>query len=457
MTTTSNPAEPPSLPLPCTVVDGFTFAAVGDLIGPLRPETTLNRPGFNEVMRLLQQADIGFGNQEGSIFDIDAIGGTRAAENGGGYPLSNLEVARDLKAMGLDVVSKANNHATDWGAEGLLATCRALVDAGVVPAGAGPSKPAARAPVFIETPKGRVAVISTATTYTPMSEAGNADGDTLPRPGISVLGLKAITLLPECDMVGVRRAAKLQGMDTALDSRARGDERELTIGSETFRVADEPGLTYEMNSLDHRELLRAVRGAKQGADLVAFTVHAHETASGDGVDRSPADFLPKLMHSVIDSGADIALTTGPHLVRGIEIYRGKPIFYGLGSFFLELEGSRGVSTERARQLGIDPLDYTGAEFVRKRLGVLSDAWYDSVVAVCEFRAGGTCEVRLHPLRLERKDGFRWQGAPRLAMGGDARRILEQLQHDSRPFGTEIEIAGDVGVIRIQSPFATLGV
>ena len=100
------------------VPDGFTFAAGGDMIGPYRVLPAKPDPGFAQAVVLFKSADLGFANQEGSIFDLKTFPGTPAAENGGGYPLQPSSFARDLKSIGIGMVSKANNHATDWGTEG---------------------------------------------------------------------------------------------------------------------------------------------------------------------------------------------------------------------------------------------------------------------------------------------------------------------------------------------------
>src|SRR5580698_362125 len=94
-----------------SVPDDFTFAAAGDMIGPYHPLP--NDPDFAKVRALFQGADIGFANQEGSIFDLKTFRGYPAAENGGGYPLQPSTFARDIKGLGISLVSKANNHATD--------------------------------------------------------------------------------------------------------------------------------------------------------------------------------------------------------------------------------------------------------------------------------------------------------------------------------------------------------
>jgi poly-gamma-glutamate synthesis protein (capsule biosynthesis protein) len=127
-----------------------------------------------------------------------------------------------------------------------------------------------------------------------------------------------------------------------------------------------------------------------------------------------------LFHDAVDAGADIVVTHGPHVLRGIEIYNGKPIFYGLGSLFFEL----------------------GRDWPRE--------WFDSAVAVSEFRGGRVAEVRLYPIVLGAPVEARArleQGVPHLATGADARRVLEALQRASQRYGTRIQIEGAVGIIR----------
>src|SRR6185437_3635856 len=141
-----------------TVADGFTFLASGDLLGPQTPIMGLNDPQFSKMAKLLQGADVAFANHEGSAFDLDTFKGTRAPQNGGGYPLFGPSLDREFKAMGLDMVSMANNHAGDWGTEGLIATMESVSQAGLVEAGAGGSLTLARQPGLFQTPKGRVAL-----------------------------------------------------------------------------------------------------------------------------------------------------------------------------------------------------------------------------------------------------------------------------------------------------------
>ena len=177
---------------------------------------------------------------------------------------------------------------------------------------------------------------------------------------------------------------------------------------------------------DRASILKSIRSGKEAADVAVYSIHAHETNTGgqefDAAPASlgPADFLPPLFHDAIDAGADVVLTHGPHVLRGIEIYKGRPIFYGLGSLFFEL--GRDWRSE----------------------------WFDSVVAAVEFKGGKVAEIRLYPVVLgtateNRK--AREQGIPHLATGADATRILHALQQQSAAFGTKILIQKDLGLIR----------
>src|SRR3546814_20464017 len=51
----------------------------------------------------------------------------------------------------------------------------------------------------------------------------------------------------------------------------------------------------------------------------------------------PPNFLKTLFPDVGDAGADVVVGGGPHALRGIEIYKGKTIFYGIGVFFIRGE------------------------------------------------------------------------------------------------------------------------
>jgi poly-gamma-glutamate synthesis protein (capsule biosynthesis protein) len=117
-----------------------------DLHGPLYP--------FDAVRPLLSDADITFGNLEGTFTD-------RGAAMPKTYTFRTPpRHARGLAEAGIDVVSLGNNHSMDFGEEGLLDTLAALDAAGIKHAGAGVDDWSARRPAFVEANGLRLAFLS---------------------------------------------------------------------------------------------------------------------------------------------------------------------------------------------------------------------------------------------------------------------------------------------------------
>ena len=406
-----------------TVADGFTFAAGGDLLGPYNPLTQLGDPDVNKMLKILQSSDVGFANHEGSGFDLPGPADTtHAAQNGGGYPRITTALDRDFKAMGIKMVSMANNHAGDWGPEGLLATLASVEAAGLVEAGAGASLGDARRAGVVYTPRGNVGLIATASTFNPATPAADGEGTLKPRPGISVLRARPAITLSDEQMVLMRR---LGAAWWAPGSGVRDEAGAVTVGGVTYKPGPVTGLTYIVDKEDRDAIMASITAAKRANDMVAFSIHAHEVGP-TGSQASVADFLPVLFHQAIDAGADVVIRHGPHVLGGVEIYKGKPIFYGLASLFFGVGGT-------ARSL-----DGIHAQ---------NDAYYDGAMGVTEFKGGKPSVVRIYPITAitDRPAAF---GGSKLATGQDAKRILERIQQESAPFGTRIQIENDIGVIRI---------
>ena len=133
-------------PVPSTpIADGFTFAAVGDLIylRPMLATVERQAPG---LVKLLRDADVAFGNFETSVLDLKTTKASPGAESGGTWMLGAPAIVPDLAKMGFDIVGHANNHTVDWGEQGLLETLDHLEKGGLVAAGTGRTMAAARAP-----------------------------------------------------------------------------------------------------------------------------------------------------------------------------------------------------------------------------------------------------------------------------------------------------------------------
>jgi poly-gamma-glutamate synthesis protein (capsule biosynthesis protein) len=428
--------------------DGFKFAAGGDLIDPMVTESDVaSVPSVREIAELFRSADVGFANQEGAIFDALSFKGHAAAENGGGTPLSPARVAKGLKKMGINVVSTANNHATDWGVDGLRATHASLALAGLPQAGTGMSLAEARAPAIFTTVHGTAALVSVASTFPDMSVAGPPkmrDGVTVgARPGISALRVREIRKVTPAGLADLRRVLGPSAWSVP------GHPDEVRIGDTLYRGTAESGTTWEMLPDDEAEILASVRQARSRANFVLFAIHAHQTAGDEDAgpapfqsamlhfadeaaspdDPRPAEFLPRLFHEVIDAGADAVVRTGPHVLNGIEIYKGKPIFYSLGSLFWPFGSQTTFVTAAGESVTLPP-------------EVL-----ETVIPITTYAKGHAKEIRLHPVTIDTDRGPTF-GFPRLAPASQGRKILERVKTLSAPFGTTIRIDGNVGVIEI---------
>src|ERR1700682_1855385 len=192
----------PQRELTMSVADGFTVAAVGDCI-IARPVS--QTPGFAPVGKIIHDADSAFGNFEGTAIDLSRTPAAPQAEFGGVWIIGAPSVAKDLKAIGFDVLSRANNHATDWGLEGMRQTSRALDEAGIVHAGVGEHRAAARAARYFDTDKGRVALISIASTFTPLSRSAPPVGQAPGRPGVNALRTTRMALVTPEELRMLRR------------------------------------------------------------------------------------------------------------------------------------------------------------------------------------------------------------------------------------------------------------
>ena len=158
--------------LETNVPDGFTLVTVGDCIisRPLL-QYAVNDEGFRKVVEILKRADVTYGNMETSILDIRHFTGYPYPGPEDVTLVAAPEVAKDLAQMGFDLVSRANNHALDWGVEGMRETSQWLEGAGIAYAGVGENQGLAQAAGYFEGARGRIGLVSMASTFRPGTEA----------------------------------------------------------------------------------------------------------------------------------------------------------------------------------------------------------------------------------------------------------------------------------------------
>jgi hypothetical protein len=439
----------------------FTLAAVGDVMAR-RPLAMWADPAFQAGLQIIRDADIGFGNLEGNLADLPRFEGPLRGMMG------SREVARDLKAMGFDMVNRANNHVFDADKEGMLSTLDLLDEAGVAHAGTGKNLDYARAPAYLETPKGRIALVGIHTPHnTSNANATTQVGNIGGRPGLNPLNFTTyhhVTREQLDALKGIRRAVYTAPPGTSSTVRLRDDgpADQVQLFGVWYKVGTPGTKSFEMDEDDLQGILRSIRNGKYLSHFLIATIHAHQgpiTAQQWLFEDQTPDFLIDLAHKSIDNGADAFVGHGPHVLRGVEIYKGKPIFYGLGEFLYQwqhmdasiLSGSWAASGRGGGPGGPDPTDVERAA---------SSSWravnFESLIASSRYQDGRLVEVRLHPTDGGFEGPVSSLGVPRLARPEMAQRILQRVQALSRPFGTTIAIENNVGIIRVAGGSPTSG-
>lgn len=419
----------------------ITMALTGDAIIS-RQLSVYAEPEFLALRDLIRGASVGFTNLEVLLHDYedDVI---PASESGGTYMRASPAMAKELVWMGFDMVSRANNHSMDYGTGGMRHTDRAVEAAGLAHAGTGENLALARAPGYLETPQGRVALISLSSTFADHARAGHQGKDLRGRPGLSPLRYTRTYTLPSEGMEALRTVMTGFGMRVG----ASGDP--IRFLRNEFRLGDEYSTSMEADQEDVEEILTAVREAKRQANWVIISGHTHETGS---VTNTPAPFYVEFARAAIDAGADVVVSQGSHTLRGIEVYQGRPIFYGLGDFMFQPETVERQPVDNYRRYGLSDdavaADFFDARQVRGGFPARPAVW-ESVVAEVRYEGGELAEILLHPVTLGHGLDRPQRGRPLLATGELAEKILGDLQRFSEPYGTEIEIRDGVGVVRVR--------
>ena len=420
--------------------EAFTLALTGDSIINQRL-SVFREPEFTRLFDIIRGADAAFTNLETLFHDYEM---PPAHESGGTWMRTEPPILKELVWAGFDLVSRANNHAGDFGPQGSALTSKYVRGAGLVEAGVGNSLAEAREAKFLETPKARVALISAASTFPPHSRAGNSRGDMPARPGLNPLRFNTTYVITAERMADLRRVA------SELSGTPPGSGDTLNFGGRRYIVGAQPGIRTEPNKEDVEAIARVVRSASSLADIVIVSLHCHES----GANRSiPADFIPVFARAVVDAGADVFVGHGPHVLRGIEIYKGKPIFYSLSNFIFQNETLLRMPSDSYEQYALDddvaqPGDYLDARYDKDRRSFPADREYwDSVTAVTKWDGSTFVELELHPITLGYQTSRAERGRPKLASPADAARILEMMVARSKPFGATVTVSNGIGFVR----------
>ena len=424
----------------------MSFALTGDSI-ITRRLSVYAEPAFTKILGLIRGADVAFTNLEMLFHDYEPYA---MNESGGTYMRGEPALAKELVWAGFDLVARANNHTGDYGVLGMNLTTKYVAEAGLVQAGVGHSLAEAREAKFLETPKGRVALISVASTFPDHSRAGRTRGDMPARPGLNPLRFTTITT------VTAERMATLRQIAAEINSRGQptgappATGNTLNFFGRRFTVGPSPGISTEPNAEDLSEIAAVVKSAAGLADYTIVTIHAHE----GGRDRLvPADFLIAFARAMVDAGADMFVGHGPHVLRGIEIYKGKPIMYSLGDFIFENETLQRLPSENYETYDLGAAahvnDFNDARYNFDKSGFPADRLiWEAVVAIPKFRGDAMTELALHPITLGFGKARSERGRPQFAEGELGLKILGDLSKLSALMGTKIVVRNGVGYVEL---------
>jgi poly-gamma-glutamate capsule biosynthesis protein CapA/YwtB (metallophosphatase superfamily) len=418
----------------------FAVAAVGDCM-IARQISNLPPDEFLPVAKIIQSADVSFGNFEMTLAEDDA---PPAYHDSCAYVHlradlpGNRAIAEELKWAGFKMLGMANNHAMDYGEPGLLSTTSKIEDAGLVHAGTGRTLAEARSPAYYDSPKGRIALVACASTFPYGAFAADGNGEVAPRAGISPCRIQTTYQLTSDQLKSLRAVAASLGLNPGSSDAA------FTFLTHKFVTGAANEVLTAADPLDLAALTSEVRRASRNADLTLFGIHAHEGARSAEI---PAQFLQPLAHACIDAGANAFIGHGPHVLRGIEIYKRRPIFYSLGNFIFHGESAKQIPPEiyeTCSATGSDPSDV----FDKVLQGFSAEAYWNSVVALPTFRDGRLAELKLYPIVLQSELSRPRRGTPVLADADAGRKIIAKLSQLSEPYGTRISYEGGVGVVQL---------
>ena len=266
------------------------LTAVGDI--GFRIEE--NGDTFDGVRHYMEEADINFGQLEqlisgetGGVRHLHFNGFDRSDMNdtAGWMPTPELG-AKVIEDAHINVMSYATNHTMDIGDEALFETIDTLREHGVTIVGAGKNLADARKPAIFDIDGTRVGVLGYCSVVTRGYEATKDHAGCVP--------LRAKTFLEVYDLQ--------PGMPPRIHSKADPKEKALMIED--------------------------IQKLKEQVDVVVVSMHW-------GIHWVPdviAEYQKELAHAAIDAGEDLIVGSHPHIMKGVEVYKGKVIFYSLSNF-----------------------------------------------------------------------------------------------------------------------------
>lgn len=401
-----------------------------------------------DIQKLLKNTDVQFTNLEASIHDYEGDI-YPSKDSGGDWIAAPPSVLSDVLWLGFDLLGAANNHSLDWSHNGLVKTIENLEKADVTYAGIGRNLAEASRPRYLDTAKGRVALIAVNTSFRDWHPAGEQRRDMIGRPGINALHHETVHNITQEEMNILKEIENKTEINKMIKNE---EDKTYKFGDYIFEVG-KPGTYTKMNQDDAKRIKKSIKEAARQSDTVLVSSHSHENKGGDK--QKLADFQRDLAHMCIDSGAHAYIGHGPHAIRGIEIYKGKPVFHGLGNFFYQCELLSLAPSEFYKKFGeLDSESCTadGYDYRVEQGGMFGETdpkYFDSIIGTFDFEDDKLCQILIYPVTLEFGQKRSRKGSPKLASKTDGERILKEMQELSTEFGTIIDIKDGVGVINLE--------
>lgn len=438
----------------------FTLAVTGDS-DITRRISVLKEDKFLSLIKVIRDADVAFTHLEMLIHDYDGPELYPAAEGAFAWLRSPRFAADELKWAGFDIASLASNHSLDYSYGGLFSTWKELDRVGLPHAGTGRNLGEARSPVYLDTEKGRVALISMCSTFTSWARAGEVRPDMKGRPGLNPLrfyySVDAETM-ESLKEIAVKLGWWIQKVGEHWLFHSSGNHMAIT----RFVIGDKPGVTTVVDEDDAEGNLRAIRDARRQADYVLVHLHNHEFHPQQGVTVPPI-FVTTFARACIDAGADVFIGQGSHaLLRGVEVYQNKSIFYDPGDFIPMSNTITKIPSDfyfrpgyapEVRSWKATPADGWDARAALPKAlnppgGYRTARVLGSILAVCSFGEGRTLTgLKFYPVTHIREPRPQ-SGVPLLADGELAKDLIEYLAELSSPFGTRIEFKDGIGMTKL---------
>jgi len=241
---------------------------------------------FELARPILAGAEVTFGNCESVYSDR----GDRNPHTSGVVYASPKAVPAIADA-GFDVMNFANNHALDRGTDAFVETLDLLHDNGIATCGAGLDLDQASAAAVVE-----------------------RDGTTFAFVGCSAI------LFPDYDATDRRPGCAPLHATTIYEQ------------AEMEQPGSPPRIATSADPADVARIVAEIARVRDAADVVVFTAHwgLHFTPA------AVADYETEVARAAIDAGADLVLGHHQHILKPVQVYRGKVIFHGMGNFIFDL-------------------------------------------------------------------------------------------------------------------------